>query len=71
MPLGEVALNAVVNGLIGLAIKTAGDAAPEKLEEIKRKFHDPAKQYVDTYLKRHGQIQVLGLRCTHKSVSTA
>lgn len=38
MPLGEVALNAVVNGLVGLAVKTAGEAAPDRVRELSPTF---------------------------------
>lgn len=61
MPLGEVALNAVVNGLVGLAVKTAGEAAPDKVRNVKQSFKNPSQQYVQTYLKRHGDVQVLGM----------
>lgn len=54
-------LEFLLKEVLKIAVKKAGDVAPEKLEDLKRKFHDPTKQYMETYLKRHGQIQVLGM----------
>lgn len=54
-------LEFLLQEVLKIAVKKAGDAAPEKLEDLKRKFHDPTKKYMEKYLKRHGQIQVLGM----------
>lgn len=57
--MNEIVLKQVVERLLGLVTKSIIEAAPEKLEELRSSFHRPTKQYVESYLRRHGRIQIL------------
>ena len=57
--MSEIVLNQVVERLLGLVTQSIIELAPERLEEVRSRFHRPTEQYVDSYLRRHGRIQIL------------
>lgn len=61
MALTEIVINETAKRLVGILFTSSSETVPEKLNELKRSFQQPAQQYVQTYLKRHGNIQILGM----------
>lgn len=55
-------IDTATNGIVGLAIKFFGEyLKDDPLKSIEQKIYKWSDTYVKKYLKRHGQIQILGM----------
>ncbi|BDM83592.1 hypothetical protein AM10699_64530 (plasmid) [Acaryochloris marina MBIC10699] len=62
MVLGAKALETAVSGLVGIGIKTFGQFLEDQpLKSVEQQIYNWSETYTEKYLKRHGQIQVLGM----------
>ncbi|MGR3278928.1 NACHT domain-containing protein [Acaryochloris marina NIES-2412] len=62
MALEAKALETAVTGLVGIGVKVFGKfLEDDPLKSVEQKIYEWSETYTKKYLKRHGQIQVLGM----------